>query len=74
VLRTTPLLLVADLYTTTIAVREREVQIAAQLGTNFHVRHPTLQTFGYGVYHQPGEWTLKPAAPAAAPKQSEFAK
>jgi lipopolysaccharide transport system ATP-binding protein len=74
VLRTPPLLLVADLYTTTIAVREREVQIAAQLGTNFHVRHPILQTLGYGVYHQPGEWTLKPAVPAVAIKQNEFAE
>jgi hypothetical protein len=62
------------MYTTTIAVRERGHQIASQLGAIFHVRDATLQSTGFGVFHQAAEWTVNPGAPRVAIKQNEFAR
>jgi lipopolysaccharide transport system ATP-binding protein len=56
-LLTPPLLLVAELYTIEILVRESGFQklICAQLGATFHVRHPLLD-INFGVFHEAGEW------------------
>jgi lipopolysaccharide transport system ATP-binding protein len=59
-LRTPPIKLVSDLYTTNIIVRERGFgrMIAAQNGASFHVRHPVFVPTGYGVYHEGGQWRI----------------
>jgi lipopolysaccharide transport system ATP-binding protein len=65
---TPPLRLVADMYTTTIAVRERGHQLASQLGESFHIRHPIFQANAYGVFQEPGQWRIETlAAKAPAP-------
>ena len=61
-LMTPPLRLVADMYTTTIAVRERGNQLASQLGETFHIRHPVFQANTYGVFQEAGEWQVEPLA------------
>jgi lipopolysaccharide transport system ATP-binding protein len=64
-LRTPPLKLTADLYTTQIIVRERHLEgqvIAAQMGPAFHIRHPLLAPLGYGVFHEAGEWRVSASA------------
>ena len=68
---TPPLRLVADMYTTTIAVRERGHQIASQLGESFHIRHPVFQASAYGVFQEGGQWRIEPQAanPAALDAQ-----
>jgi lipopolysaccharide transport system ATP-binding protein len=64
-LMTPPLKLVADMYTTTIAVRERGFQLASQLGETFHIRHPVFQANTYGVFQEAGEWQVEPQASKA---------
>lgn len=63
-LRTPPLKLIAELYITTLVVRERDHGpiIAAQIGPSFHIRHPIFAPLAYGVFHESGEWSLKTAA------------
>lgn len=63
-LRTPPLKLTAELYSTNIVVRERDYGpiIAAQVGPSFHVRHPLFAPLGYGVFHEPGEWRVRSGA------------
>jgi len=56
--QTPPLNLVADMYTTTIAVRERGAQISSQLGAAFHIKHSTFTSNAFGVFHQPGQWRI----------------
>lgn len=63
---TPPLRLVADMYTTTIAVRERGHQLASQLGETFHIRHPVFQANAYGVFQEGGQWRVEPQ-PSKAP-------
>jgi len=57
-LKTPPITLVSDLYSTSIVVRERGYGriIAAQVGGSFHVRHPVFASNAYGVFHEAGQW------------------
>lgn len=59
-LTTPPIKLVSDLYTLTIAVRERKFgrMVVARLGETFHVRHPIFASNAYGVFNEPAEWNL----------------
>jgi lipopolysaccharide transport system ATP-binding protein len=57
-LMTPPLKLVADMYTTTITVRERGFQLASQPGETFHIRHPAFQANSHGVFQEPGTWQV----------------
>jgi lipopolysaccharide transport system ATP-binding protein len=61
-MRTAPLNLVSDLYTTTIAVRERGHQISSQLGATFHIRHPMFSPNAFGVFHDRAAWSFAPEA------------
>ena len=63
-LRTPPLKLSAELYSTNIVVRERDYGpiVAAQVGPSFHVRHPVFAPVGFGVFHEPGEWIVRSGA------------
>ena len=58
---TPPLTLVSDMYFTTIAVRERGVQISSQIGAAFHTTHPVYQANAYGVFHNAGDWRINPS-------------
>ena len=51
-----PLTLAADMYVTTLAVRDRGHKIASQQGAVFHVSHPEFASNGYGVFHEAGQW------------------
>ena len=64
-LTTPPLKLVSDLYTVTIAVRERKYGriVVAKLGETFHVRHPIFASNAFGVFHESAEWRI--SAPTA---------
>jgi lipopolysaccharide transport system ATP-binding protein len=57
-LLTSPLNLVADMYTTTVTVREKGNSLMSQLGLAFHIRHPVFESNTYGVFHSPGEWQM----------------
>lgn len=58
-LRTPPMLLVSDLYTIHIIVRERgfQKQLCGQVGGIFHVRHELLD-HNFGVFHQAAQWAV----------------
>jgi lipopolysaccharide transport system ATP-binding protein len=73
-LTTPPLLLVADLYTIEILVREQGFQrlVCAQIGATFHVRHPELD-LNFGVFHQPGQWAGRGVARPALARPRETA-
>ncbi|CCB66032.1 ABC transporter ATP-binding protein [Hyphomicrobium sp. MC1] len=57
-LTTPPIKLVSDLYTLTIAVREKKFGrlVVARIGETFHVRHPIFASNAFGVMHERGEW------------------
>jgi lipopolysaccharide transport system ATP-binding protein len=63
-LLTPPLKLVSDMYTVSIAVRERSFRriLCAQTGGSFHVRHPIFEASVFGVMHEPGDWKIEPQA------------
>ncbi|WP_422925467.1 ABC transporter ATP-binding protein [Singulisphaera sp. PoT] len=52
-----PISLVADLYSIQVLVWDATFQRlhCAQMGKNFHVSHPLLNT-EFGVFHEPAEW------------------
>lgn len=57
-LMTPPIMLVAELYTLHILVRERGFQklLCGQIGGTFHVAHD-IYDMHFGVFHEPGQWT-----------------
>ncbi len=58
-LRTPPIKLVSDLYVVNAIVRDAKGQmLCAQIGGRFHVNHPVFAANAYGVYHEPGAWTV----------------
>lgn len=57
-METPPLNLVSDMYFTTIAVRERGIQISSQIGSAFHMNHPLFASNAFGVFHEPAQWRL----------------
>ncbi|MFT3729335.1 MAG: ABC transporter ATP-binding protein [Terricaulis sp.] len=63
-MRTPALNLVADLYNTSILVRDRNARILnAQVGGSFHVRHPVFTSNAFGAFHQTAEWRLQADIP-----------
>jgi lipopolysaccharide transport system ATP-binding protein len=60
-LRTPPLKLVSELYSVQVLVWDSTFErlYCAQMGQNFHVRHPILNT-EFGVFHEPAEWVWDP--------------
>jgi lipopolysaccharide transport system ATP-binding protein len=52
-LLTPPLKIISDRYHATIAVREKDQNVAGQIGATFHLRHDKLGEFG--VFHEQGE-------------------
>ena len=68
---TPPLKLVSELYSLQVLVWDTKFQRlhCAQVGKNFHVRHPELST-QFGVFHEAGQWSWgasDPSAPAGIP-------
>jgi lipopolysaccharide transport system ATP-binding protein len=63
-LRTPPIKLIAELYSTNLVVRERDHGpiIAAQIGPSFHVRHPIFSPIAYGIFHESGQWRIGASA------------
>lgn len=61
-LTTPPLSLVSDVYRIEILVREPGFGklLCAQSGGSFHVRDSLLDSH-FGVFHEPGDWTVSPA-------------
>ena len=59
-LTTPPLKLVAERYVIHVLFRMHGTQrlLCAQVGRTFHVRHPELDAFSYGVFHESGEWSV----------------
>jgi lipopolysaccharide transport system ATP-binding protein len=58
--RMPPINLIADLYNTSILVRDRNARIlTAQIGGNFHVRHPVFSSGAYGVFHESAQWRVE---------------
>ena len=55
-LLTPPLKIISDRYHATIAVREKDQNVAGQIGATFHLRHDKLGEFG--VFHEQGEWRI----------------
>lgn len=68
-LRTPPLLLVSELYSLNVSVREsgHGRLLTAQHGDSFHVRHPTYTALAYGVYHEPAQWAVPTTAQRPVP-------
>jgi lipopolysaccharide transport system ATP-binding protein len=66
-LTTTPIKLVADLYTLTISVREKKYGrvVLARLGETFHVHHPVFASNAFGVYHEKSEWCFESSSAVA---------
>jgi lipopolysaccharide transport system ATP-binding protein len=60
-LRTPPIKLIAELYRTNIVVRERGFGpiLNAQIGPNFHVRHPVFVPIAFGVFHESASWRIR---------------
>jgi lipopolysaccharide transport system ATP-binding protein len=71
-LLTPPLHLVSDRYTATIAVREKTHgrMVCALLGATFHIKHPVFTSETFGVFHDPGQWTIRPDQAAASGQRS----
>jgi lipopolysaccharide transport system ATP-binding protein len=66
-LLTPPLKVISDRYHVTIAVCENDQQlIAGQLGSSFHVRHESLQSSQFGVFHESAQWRIERGTAAHA--------
>lgn len=59
-LLTPPLKLVADSYAFSVTVvgDDGGQAVAAKRGPRFHVAHPDLSPSVFGVFHEPGQWSL----------------
>lgn len=65
---TPPLPIVADSYNTTVTVRVAGRSLISQIGEPFHISHERLQSDLYGVFHQPGAWSISDAWQATGKK------
>lgn len=65
---TPPLPIVADSYNTTVTVRVEGRSLISQIGEPFHISHEILQSGLYGVFHQPGAWSISDASQATEKK------
>jgi lipopolysaccharide transport system ATP-binding protein len=59
-LLTPPLKIASDRYTIQIGVREKSFGqlLSGQIGASFHLRHEVFQANEFGVFHEPGQWSL----------------
>lgn len=64
VIQTPPVRLTSDFYLANVAVREKGFGklLVAQIVGHFHVRHHTLSSTAYGVFHEAASWRVAPAA------------
>lgn len=59
-LLTPPLRLTADDYRVSISVRRKgfDTIADAKIGARFHVQHPDLDPYIFGIFHEEGHWTF----------------
>jgi lipopolysaccharide transport system ATP-binding protein len=68
---TPPMTFVAEMYFSTVSVREGGRSISSQIGAHFHISHPLFEPNSYGVVHEPGRWILSAEQPAAVAAVSQ---